>query len=314
LVYLDDFNAGFYLRNPRPGSKIRASIYPEYEIPAFSTLAELVSILNSSNHPFIKLFNYEIINGRKSDGQYIIHAQAEYLSKVMYHMLASPGGSSPSPSPSPGPNLSPSPGQTSPNLSGIGGDEYTFFLPKKVFSPETIDYLASISPVFDSETMFLLAKTSDVLSGAVQDPSFWQEKKYWKYENGRQIGHLPTTIDQNAFNINDIKLFEESFVVPENAFVFFVINNLDGKNDFLWTLTDSTTGEEVFRVRSVPFFVWKFKDIGTYSLSVTVTDNRRTQYSSQVKNLIRVLGKREYTRNIESRLNRRKIDLLKDRA
>jgi hypothetical protein len=162
--------------------------------------------------------------------------------------------------------------------------------------------------------MFLLAKTSDVLSGAVQDPSFWQEKKYWKYENGRQIGHLPTTIDQNAFNINDIKLFEESFVVPENAFVFFVINNLDGKNDFLWTLTDSTTGEEVFRVRSVPFFVWKFKDIGTYSLSVTVTDNRRTQYSSQVKNLIRVLGKREYTRNIESRLNRRKIDLLKDRA
>lgn len=316
LVHLDDFKAGFYMRNPKPGSKIQASIYPEYIIPPFSTLDELVGILNTSDHPFIKLFNYEIINGRKSDGQYIIHAQAEYLSKIMYHMLGLPCEGSPSPSPDQAPVLpfipgfSPSPG--SPTC--FGGDEYTFFLPKKVFSPGLVEYLQSISPVFDSETLFLLAKTSDVLSGAVQDPSFWQEKKYWKYENGKQIGHLPTTIDQNAFNITDIKLFEESFYVPENAFVFFVIDNLDGKSDFLWTLTDSSTGEEVFRARSVPFFVWKFKDLGTYQLSVTVTDNRGTQYSSQVRNFVRVLGKRQYISETESRLNRRKLELLRSRA
>jgi hypothetical protein len=306
LVHLDDFNAGFYVQNPRPGGIIRASIYPDYVIPQYSTLEELVAILNASNHPFIKLFNYEIIRGRRSDYQYIIHAQAEYLSKVMYHMLGVPGVSSPSPSPSPSP-ASPSPGRGR-------RDEYTFFLPKRVFSTELIDYLSSISPVFDSETMFLLAKTSDVLSGAVQDPTFWQEKKYWKYENDRQVGHLPTTIDQNAFNINDIKLFEESFTVPENAFVFFVINNLDGKSDFEWVLTDSSTGVEVFRARSVPFFVWKFKDIGTYALSVVVTDNRRTQYSSQIKNFVRVLDKRGYVRETESRLNSRKIELLRNRA
>lgn len=303
LVYLDDFNAGFYIRNPQPGASIQISLFSEYVIPYFSSLEELVQILNESNHPAIRLFNYEIINGKKSDGQYVIHAQAEYLSKEMYHILNYSGGGSPIGLPSPG-------GQN----GSLLGDKYTFFLPKKVFSHELISYLESISPIFDSETMFLFAKTSDVLSGAVQDPNFWQDTKYWKFENDVQSGYLPTTIDQNAFNINDIKLFEESFAIPENGIVFFVINNLDGKQEFIWKLINSVTGEEVMRVRSVPFFVWKFKDLGTFTLSVEIIDNRNTSYSNSIQNFIRVLDKKEYVREIEHRLNNRKLALLKSRA
>jgi hypothetical protein len=306
LVYLDDFNAGFYIRNPKPGAKIKISLFSDYIIPPFNSLEELVQILNDSNHPAIRLFNYEIIKGKTADLQYIIHAQAEYLSKEMYHILNYGGAFSPSPALS-----SPSP---SPGTGGsFAGDEYTFFLPKKVYSKPLVDYLKSISPVFDTETLFLHAKTSDLLSGAAQDPMFWQEKKYWKFVDDQQIGYLPTTIDQNAFNLNDIKIFEETFAVPENATMFFVINNLDGKNEFIWTLTNDATGEQII-TRTVPFFVWKFKDQGNFTLSVEVFDNRGTKYTSQVQNFVRVLDKRKYIKEVEDRLNNRKLKLLKSRA
>lgn len=301
LVYLDDFNAGFYIRDPKPGDTISISLFSDYILPNFDSLEELISILNESDHPGIRLFNYEIIQGKKSDFQYIIHAQAEYLSKEMYHILPNPGEFSPSFSPSP-------------SGGAAKSDEYTFFLPKKVFSNDLIKYLQSISPVFDVETLFLLAKTSDVLSGSVQDPIFWKDSKYWKFINDDQIGYLPTTIDQNAFNINDIKLFEETFYVPENGIVFFVINNLDGKNDFIWKLTDARTGEEIVRAKSVPFFAWKFKDQGAYSLKAEVFDNRGTLYVQEIKNFIYVLDKKQYIKKIETRLNDRKRDLLKSRV
>jgi hypothetical protein len=302
LIYLDDFNAGFYLKHPKPGDTIKISLFSDYIIPFFTTLPELIEILNNSDHPGIRLFNYEIIDGRKSDNQFIIHAQAQYLSKEMYHILGLPGGASPfSPSPSP-----------SPNSSSGDRDKYTFFLPKKVFSTKTIDFLKSLSPVFDDETMFLFAKTSDVLSGAVQDPDFWEDTKYWKYVDDSQIGYLPTTIDQNVFNINDIKIFEETFAIPENGIVFFVINNLDGKNDFIWTLTNYITGEEIIRAKSVPFFAWKFKDLGSFTLKVEVFDNRNTKYESTVQNFIRVLDKKEYIRETERKLNDRKLRLIKN--
>lgn len=302
LVYLDDFKAGFYIQNPKPGETIQISLFSEYTIPYFNTLDELIDILNESDHPGIRLFNYEIINGRKEDNQFIIHAQAEYLSKEMYHILGLPGKFSPfSPSPSP---------SNSHNLSKV--DKYTFFLPKKVFSNNTIDFLKNLSPVFDDETMFLFAKTSDVISGAVQDPDFWEDTKYWKFDGDSQIGYLPTTIDQNAFNINDIKIFEETFAIPENGIVFFVINNLDGKNEFIWTLTNYITGEEVIRAKSVPFFAWKFKDLGSFTLKVEVFDNRNTKYESTVQNFIRVLDKKEYIKETERKLNDRKLRLTKN--
>jgi hypothetical protein len=302
VVYLDDFEAGFYLRNPTPGDVIQISLFSDYILPNFSTLDELVQILNNSDHPGIKLFNYEIINGRQSDNQYIIHAQANYLSKEMYHILNISGAGSPA-------------SPTSPGIgSGLRGDKYTFFLPKKVFSKPLIDYMKSLSPVFDDETMFLLAKTSDVLSGAVQDPGFWRDERYWKFVNDEQIGYLPTTIDQNAFNITDIKLYEETFTVPENGIIFFVINNLDGKSDFIWKLTNVVTGEEIVKAKSVPFFVWKFKDLGNFTLSVEVFDNRNTRYVSEIQNFIQVLDKKQYIGRIETRLNDRKRRLLKSRV
>jgi hypothetical protein len=320
LVFTDDFNAGFYFTSPNSGEIIKISGFPDYIIPSFIDLFDLVSQLNSSNHPGIKLFNYEVINNS-------IHAQAEYLSKEMYHILYFSGENNSVVTQyeyiTPGyiaagyfEELSQQVGSpyTLPETSGANmtiGDNYTFFLPKKVYSSHLINQLKSISPVFDPDTLFLHAKTSDLLTGAVNDYNFWATNKYLKYENSQLSGFLPTVIDQNAFNLTDIKLFKDTFNTPENGILFFVINNLDGKSDFIWTLTDYNSGEEIIRVKSVPFFVWKFKDIGQYTLSVTVIDNRGTQYKNEVQNFIRVLAKDSYIRYVESTLNTRKAQLSK---
>jgi hypothetical protein len=308
LIYTDDFNAGFYIHDPKPGQEIHMSLFDPYVIPYFSSLDNLVDILNSSNHPGIRLFNYEVIRGRKSDKQYIIHAQAEYLSKEMYHILESGTIGSPSPGSPVVTSASPSPGG-----SGLAAlDKYTFFLSKEIYSDRLINFLQSISPVFDVETLFLLAKTSDLIKGTVQDPNFWVDKKYWKFNNGLQTGHLPTVIDENAFNINDIKVFEDSFNLPENGVAFFSINNIDGKTEFIWTLFNSITGEEIVRTRSVPFFVWKFKDLGRYTIKVEVHDNKGSVYVNQIDKMINVVSKNQYISNIETRLNRRKLELLNE--
>jgi hypothetical protein len=189
-------------------------------------------------------------------------------------------------------------------------DEYSFFLPKHVHTDRVINHLQSLSPVFDPETLFLHAKTSDMLSGDVQDPSFWVNNLHWKWDNDVQTGSLPTVFDENAFNIKDIKIFDESFTIPENCPVFFNVNNLDGKKEFVWTLTDVDTDEEIVRVTNVPFFAWKFKDIGVFRLKADVTDNRGTVYSNEMDRMITVLDKTDYVKGIETRLNRRKNQLL----
>jgi len=301
LIFLDDFNAGFYLAIPKPGKSIKISLFSDYIVPNYSSESELLEILNSSDHPGIKLFNYEIIKDKKKKNKKVIHAQANYLSKEMYHILDLPGESSPASSPSPSPS------------TGRSSDKYTFFLPRGVFSKSLVKYLESLSPVFDEETLFLLAKTSDILRGSVQEPSFWIETKYWDFNDDLQVGHLPTLLDQNAFNINDIKLFEETFNIPENSPVFFVINNLDGKREFIWKLTNYRTGEQIIQTRSTPFFCWKFKDLGEFTLSVEIIDNRGTSYSSEVKNFIRVLDKKEYVNYVERKLNDRKIELTRNK-
>ncbi len=281
LVHVDDFNAGFYFYTPTAGDTITISLFSTYTIPSFSSLEDLCLILNASTHPGISLFTYSLLNSTD------IHAQARFLGKYLYHMIEYSGAT-------------------------ITGDKYTYFTPNRVFSQSLVNYLTATYPSFEEETLFLFSKTSDLVSGAIQDPNYWVDD-YWYYENDTQYGFLPTLVDQNVFNIDDIKIFRDTFAVPENGITFFVVNNLDGKKDFIWSLTNSVTGEEIIRVKSVPFFVWKFKDIGTYSLKVTVIDNRETSYVNTVQNFIRVLGKTQYSFEVEDRLNTRKNDLIKNR-
>jgi hypothetical protein len=61
-VYVDDFNAGFYLKNASPGDQIQISLFSTYILPQFDNLEELLTtkpseyILDGYDpHPTIKM-------------------------------------------------------------------------------------------------------------------------------------------------------------------------------------------------------------------------------------------------------------------
>ena len=287
LVYQGDFLAGFYIVDPTPGDSITISQFSTYYLPSFSNLEELAASLNNETmHNGIKLFNYEVINDK-------IHAQAQYFSKQMYQILAYLDETSPA----------------SPKI-GNKSDKYTFFHPKHAYSDRLVSYLKNNFPAFDEETLFLFAKTSDTLSGAVQDPYFWSDTDYWKFNNDALTGYLPTTMDENVFDVTKIKLFNQRFEIPRYTPTFFIIDSIDAKVGYIWTLTNNLTGEEVVRVKGVPFFVWKFKDLGKYNLAVQVTDSSGASYFQNIENLITVNDKIIYTKSIENRLDERKLQIL----
>lgn len=290
-VYTDDFLAGFYMWDPQAGDQINISSYSSYTIPSFATLQDLVDTLNASTHKGIKKYNYELLDTTidilgTPTAKTVIHAQAEYFAKDMYHVLDVTGG----------------------GTTQI--DQYTFFTPEDTYSQRVKDNLSSISTSFNEEMLFMFAKTSDMLNGNVDDPTFWETTKNMIISSDVQKGFIPTLYDQNSFNLNDIKIFDSSFTIPENCPVFFNINNLDGKSEYVWTLIDSNREEEIVRVTGVPFFVWKFKDLGNFKLKVQVTDNRGTVYENEIDRLINVVDKIDYIKYTETRLNRRKIEIL----
>ena len=58
---------------------------------------------------------------------------------------------------------------------------------------------------FNSEMLFMFAKTSDMLNGNVDLSSFWKTNKYMEINSDIQKGFIPAVFDQNSFNIGDIK-------------------------------------------------------------------------------------------------------------
>jgi hypothetical protein len=176
LSYHDDFNAGFYMEDPQIGQEIDVSKYSTFVIPSFVDLDDLVTQLNASLHPAISLFVYSFLDMTIPT----IHAKSRYLSKEVYHILES-------------------------DYSGV--DQYSFFLPKKTYSDRAIQVLQDLSVDFDPEMLFLVAPTSDMLSGAVKDPQYWEDNQYWTFTNDVQRGHLPTVLDQNSFSLEKANHF-----------------------------------------------------------------------------------------------------------
>jgi hypothetical protein len=204
------------------------------------------------------------------------------------------------------------------NLNAVtfsSNKKYTFYEPNWAVSDKILRTLEQRFPNFDVETLFLVAPFKDIISGAVQDYSYWEDKGYLKYDssNDKQYGFIPSYFDENSLSMSSIKIFDSAFVAPKFLPVFFMVNNIKGKTRVTWTLYDDTDPEirtKVIRVRGVSYFIYRFDSVGIYSLEVEVEDNSGSKHSGQTKNIISIVEKDEYIDFIESRLNTRKINLL----
>jgi hypothetical protein len=201
--------------------------------------------------------------------------------------------------------------------------KYTFYEPNWVFSQTMLKFLKNKYPTtFDVETMFLTAPFNDIMTGAVQDMQYWIDRGYirWYSSTGpggqidSQEGYLPSEFYDNTFSLSNIKLTENTFNIPTFKPVFFIVNNIKGKTDAIWTLTNVTDPNNNFTVistKGAPYFIYRFQDVGVYSLSVQVFDNNDNSFTAAIPNLINVLGPSDYVSLIESQLNARKVQLTK---
>lgn len=199
--------------------------------------------------------------------------------------------------------------------------KYTFYEPNWFYSLSMMKYLKLLHPGMDVETLFLTAPFSDIVSGAVQDMQYWIDRKYVAWSASQtggpvdtQVGFLPTEFDENSLSLANIKLSQNSFIAPKFKPVFFIVNNIKGKTDTIWTLTNVTDPNNNFQVISIkgaPYFIWRFPTIGTFSLSVQTFDNNSNSYVASVPNLVTILEQADYVSLVETQLNARKAQLVK---
>jgi len=116
---------------------------------------------------------------------------------------------------------------------------------------------------------------------------------------------IPSLYDENYLSLTQIKIYKNTFFIPKFGLVFFVINNLTGINDYVWTLSDVNTGEEVIRVKDVPFFIWKFNTSSDYSLKAEVFDVKQNKYICNMERFISVKSRIDYVDFVERNLTER---------
>lgn len=298
--FRDDFLAGFYFQNPRPGDVIRFSSsgqspvvgYPDYVIPDpadFSpvvpfSLEWLAGRMNESSHLAVSKFSYSVVDGR-------VHGSAREFSKESYMIIDYVNDSLTSP--------------------GINGDRYTFYEPIWAYSDVAIDRFKSNYPIADPELLFTVAPFKDITSGAAENIDYWINNNYMEFKDGVQQGYIASVLDGNYFAMKDIKIFSSSFVVPKFLPVFIAVNNVQSKRDVVWELYDEVNGRVYVKIKEVPFLFWRFKDVGRYTLRVSVTDNNNNTFSTEIKNFVNVYGASDYKRYAEGRMEQRKLDILK---
>lgn len=197
----------------------------------------------------------------------------------------------------------------------VSNKKYTFHEPQWFHSNEVLKTLELRYPSFDVETMFLMAPFRDVVDGAVQNLQYWKDRKYLKYDDLGQVqqGFMPSFLDENTLSLSNIKISENTFIAPKFLPVFFLVNNIKGKNQVDWTLYDDTDPDnriKVIKIRGISYFVFRFNEVGTYSLTAEVRDNTGGIHSGDAISIIRVVEKDEYISIIESLLDTRKSESL----
>ena len=285
MTFNGDFLAGFYFQNPDENDIIRISGFDDFICPPAglgspgSYLEGLVAYMNASSQPGIELYNYEIIDGR-------VHAQSRNFTKSAYHIIefidavVTPGFE-------------------------FTGDKYTFYEPINIYSESTMLRLESEYPNLDREMLFTYAPFFDIINGNTNNLSYWVDNKYMLFNDNIQDGFIPSLYDENYLSLTQIKIYKNTFFIPKFGLVFFVINNLTGINDYVWTLSDVNTGEEVIRVKDVPFFIWKFNTSSDYSLKAEVFDVKQNKYICNMERFISVKSRIDYVDFVERNLTER---------
>lgn len=121
-------------------------------------------------------------------------------------------------------------------------------------------------------------------------------------------GFLPSNYDQNSLSLTNLKIGSECLVVPLEHPVFATISNIDSKKECVWTLKH--VGQEIAKIKSISYFIWRFDEPGEYSLTAETTDVNGNVFSL-TRDFLAANTKKidQYKNYINETLNRRKAKM-----
>ena len=110
------------------------------------------------------------------------------------------------------------------------------------------------------------------------DPQYWIQKGFIEFEDSASpdfliTGFIPSNYDQNAFTINNTKIGLDALTIPLYHPLVVAVSNVDSKATCEWTLY--AYDQELVKIKSNSYFIWRFDEPGEYNLKVTVTDFRQ---------------------------------------
>jgi hypothetical protein len=263
----------------------------------FDYMRALSDVIGSEQHQIMGLFSSHVIRRPGSPSIDVMHVTARNFDKYAYQFLSYAK------------NYDTSLYPYIP-VDVITGSAYSFYEPHWAYSDQLMTSLEAEYPLFKREELFLAAPIMDVLNGLTNDVDYFVQNKYMSIDDGMQVGHLPTVLDENYLSFARTKVFPNGFTAPQYSLVFFAVNNLFAKRQFEWTLTDDVTGEEIVKIIGVPFLVWKFQRAGTYRLTLKVYDKNGNEYGRTITNYVRIVGRLDYIAENDA-CNLRRFDEIK---
>lgn len=196
----------------------------------------------------------------------------------------------------------------------IGYSIPDLILTSGTISKNLIDYIGdgSLSLDWTVDTIVAFPDLVSATFSTEQTLFFTVTYTYRTFSDTVQAGFLPSVLDQNALSLSNIKLSENTFIAPKFIPVFFIVNNIKGKTDTIWTLTDVTDPQnpnQIVVIKGGPYFIWRFSTIGSFTLRADVSDKNGNIFTAQIDNLINIVSKSDYINFIESQLDSRKISI-----
>ena len=300
FTYMPSVNNGFYIDlDSLAGSLEYINFSPyygaAYQVPSYSDINDLVNQLNLENNSQVAAYRYSVVSGK-------IHAQAINQDRSLNRIIT---------------------------LTAIDEDTnetqyivYTFCYPAGAYSHDLVqklnDQLAQIGYQIDEDLLFLDAPFFDVLStpGSIapaSDPMYWVNRGFISFssedsQDFEVTGFLPSNYDQNAFTLNNTKIGLDGLVVPLFHPVIVAISNVYSKSQCDWTLY--AYDQEIVKIRSNSYFIWRFEDVADYRLTVEVTDFNGNKFTlSTSVNIADTKTAQDYQKYVKMNLDTRKSKL-----
>jgi hypothetical protein len=313
MDYHADFLGGFEIFDPQPGDTIQIGKFDPFIFgndsppPSPYTLQDAVDELNASILPGISNFDYTLMDPLSSKSPFgpsplltqYIQADAKFPGADGYYFIKYTGN--------------------------VLGDPYSFRFPNWLDRPILDSYddfvIANLQKFTDAnpfisnpeqalrDYLFLSPPSdADIISGAVGTQEYWENSEFDKGSppvNGINAGNIVSWAGDAAFTSSDIRGFKDNFAVPKGVPVFFATaqSKVFGKNDFRWILykqdEDGNTQIKVIELRGKPFFIWRFEEVGDYTIELFAKDSNNNEYNVKRNGLCRVVDKETWINKVD---------------